>query len=263
MRAMLCAVCLSLAPAAAFAEAPLPRPLEGVDVTEHLGQAIPRSLAFQDMAGNPVHFERALDGKKPLLLVIAYYRCPMLCGLVLKSVAESLADLGWKPGDQFRVVTISFDPSEGPHDAEQRRTATLSSAKLDLGPQDWPFWTGSKESVDALLDVLGVHLLRDPETNQFAHPAVFFAITPDGRISRYLYGVAVPPSNIKLALLEASDGKTGSAFDRVLLRCFMYDPATRRYGLFVGRFLKGGAAIILFFLSGTLVYLFRRDGRRA
>lgn len=257
------ALTLALPGASALAQRATPVQLEGVEVTEHLGATLPLEVPFRDTEGNVVHLADALGGGKPLLLVIAYYRCPRLCSLVLKSVATGLGQLGWRPGDQFRVLTVSFNPDEGPNEARARRRTVLEPLGGRVRPADWPFWTGKKESIDALLRTLGVHVARDPETGQFAHPAVYFAVTPDGRISRYLYGIDVPPSDLKLALLEASDGKTGSAFERVILRCYAYDPATRRYALFIGNFMRAGGAVIFLAVAGVLLGLFRWERRQA
>lgn len=237
-----------------------PAILAGVDVTEHLGAQLPRDLELRDMDGRPVTLGSALDGRRPVLLVMAYYRCPMLCGLVLRSVAANVASLSWRPGEEYRLLTVSFDPEDGPIQAAARQQSVLSSVP-EVRAEAWPFWTAPGSSAERLLDGLGVRVRRDSTTGQWAHPAVFFVLTPDGRISRYLYGVAARPFDVRLALLEASRGEQRATVDRVLLRCFMYDPATRRYGLFVTQYFRVGAGLILLALAVGIGALLRQDLR--
>jgi protein SCO1/2 len=220
---------------------------ETADVVEHLGDRLPADLAFVDSRGQRVALGSLFDGTRPVLLVLAYYECPQLCSLVLDGAAHAmraLAGEGWELGRQYRAVAISFDATERTDQAARKQTSVL--AGIGGGdPARWPFLVGGDASVRALTDGLGFRFLRDPATGALAHPAVAFVLTPDGTISRYLYGIDYRPRDVKLALLEASGGKTGSFADKVVLRCFRYDPATRRYGVFVSRFMELGGALIL------------------
>ncbi len=225
------------------------------DVTEHLGEKIPLDLPFRDSSGADVTLRPLFDGTHPVFLVLAYYACPQLCSLVLDAAHAAMQQLdrwGWHIGEQYRVVTISFDATENTDQAARKR------AKLGA---DWPFLVGDAPSIEALTQRLGFHFLRDPKTGTIAHAAVTFVLSPDGAISRYLYGIDVPARDLKLALLEASEGKTGSLGDKLLLRCFHYDPATHRYGLFVARFMRIGATLI-FFIAVALIAAFARHERR-
>jgi protein SCO1/2 len=237
---------------------------ERADVTEHLGDRLPLDLVFVDATGQRVALRSLFDGTHPVLLVLAYYECPQLCSLVLDAAVramQTLAGQGWTAGRQYRVATISFDATERIDQAARKQASVL--AKLGARDAAWPFLVGDDASVRALTRRLGFDFLRDPATGAIAHPAVAFVISPEGMISRYLYGVDYPPRDLKLALLEASGGKTGSAGDRVLMRCFQYDPSTRRYGLFVSRFMKLGGLLVLLTVFAMFSGFVRHERRRA
>ncbi len=239
---------------------------EQTDVTEHLGAQVPLDLVVTDTAGHHVKLRSLFDGTHPVLLVLAYYACPQLCSLVLDGAASAmrqLEDWGWHVGPRYRVATISFDSHERPDQAGRKQLEMIGKLGSDgrVGRSSWPFFVADEPTIDALTGALGFRFLRDPRTGMLAHPAVVFVLTPDGKISRYLYGTDFPARDLKLALLEASDGKTGSFGDKILLRCFHYDPASRRYGLFVARFMQVGGALI-FVIALTLILMFARHERR-
>ena len=238
---------------------------EGADVTEHLGARLPPELAFTGAQGQQVGLRSLFDGTHPVLLVLAYYECPQLCSLVLDGAATAMQALdrqGFRLGREYRVATVSFDATERIDQAARKQASVL--AKLGRGDLDaWPFLIGSPDSVRALTQRLGFAFLRDPRTGAIAHAAVVFVLTPDGAIARYLYGIDYAPRDLKLALLEASQGKTGSLGDRVLMRCFQYDPATRRYGLFISRFMKLGGFVIFLVVAAMVGSFARHERRRA
>jgi protein SCO1/2 len=238
---------------------------EGADVTEHLGARIPLDATFTDSTGRQVALRTLFDGTHPVLLVLAYYECPQLCSAVLDGAVAAMTQLdgwGFALGSRYRVATISFDATERVDQAARKQASVLGK----LGRDDrtaWPFLVGNEASVRALTGALGFQFLRDPRTGTLAHAAVVFVLTPDGVISRYLYGTDYAPRDLKLALLEASDGKTGSFGDKILLRCFRYDASTRRYGLFIARFIQLGGALIFLVVLALLSVLWRRDRRRS
>jgi protein SCO1/2 len=250
---------------ASAAEPGTPAWAEGADVVEHLGARVPLDLGFVDANGQRVQLHSLFDGVHPVLLVLAYYECPQLCSLVLDATVAAMRALdqqGFQLGPQYRVATISFDATERIDQAARKQASVLS--KLGAGSAaPWPFLVGDADSVRALTQRLGFSFLRDPRTGALAHAAVVFVLTPEGKISRYLYGIDYPPRDLKLALLEASEGKTGSFGDRVLMRCFEYDPATRRYGLFVSRFMKLGGLLIFLVVLAMLCGFMRHEHRRA
>jgi protein SCO1/2 len=236
---------------------------DAADVNEHLGQRLPLDLVFVDSTGARAPLRSLFDGVHPVLLVLAYSECPQLCSLVLDGAVRAIQQMeswGWHLGPRYRVATISFDASERVDQAARKQGRILAS----LGRTDrtaWPFLVGDEASVGALTHALGFTFLRDPRSGTLAHPAVVFVLSPDGMISRYLYGTDYAARDLKLALLEASDGKTGTFGDKILLRCFHYDPATRRYGLFVARFMKVGGALI-FAIAALVIVTFARHERR-
>jgi protein SCO1 len=178
-------------------------------------------------------------------------------------VAATLAALDWRPGDQFRVVTVSIDPAETRHEAVRARQALLDRIGHPDEPERWPFLVGEKDAIRALADSLGFGYVWDARTKQFAHPAVIFALAPDGTISHYLYGVTYAAGDVKIALLDASEGRTGSYLERVILSCFRFDPALRVYGGTIERFFKVGAVIIFCVVGAILFAMFRRERGRA
>lgn len=236
---------------------------ETADVTEHLGERLPLDLMLTDSHGRQAQLRELFDGTHPVLLVLAYYECPQLCSLVLDSVVAAmtkLADWGWKLGVQYRVATISFDATERVDQAARKQASMVT--KLGRDDAAWPFFVADEASVRALTERLGFKFLRDPRTGAIAHTAVVFVLTPDGVISRYLYGTDYAARDLKLALLEASEGKTGSFGDKILLRCFHYDATTRRYGLFISRFMKVGGLLIFLVVLAMFGVLWRHERRR-
>lgn len=241
----------------------LPPPAREVDIDEHLGRALDRGLAFTDSRGRRFVLGDALPGDRPVLLVLAYYRCPMLCGLVLRGVVEGLNQLSFRLGEQYRVLTVSFDPRDTPDGARQKRQSVLAGlGRSPADPGAWPFLIGDEPTIHRLADDLGFRFAYDPRTEQYAHPAAIFALTPDGRVSRYLYGVEFSPRDLRLALLEAGEGKIGTIVDRVILTCYRYDQASRAYAPFVFGFMRLGGGLILASLAVLFALLLRGERRR-
>jgi protein SCO1 len=262
---------LASGPAAAGTDRPLPRaslqvpPAVGaVDIDEKLGARLPLTLSFTDSAGRRTRLGDLFDQQRPVVLVLAYYRCPMLCDLVLAGISTSLRKLGWTLGTDYKGVTVSIDPHDTPVAAHHKQVAVLQ-AMNESGPTaeaSWPFLVGAPASIDALADAVGFRYAHDPTSDQFAHPAVVMVLTPDGRVSRYLYGVNFRLLDVRLGMTEAARGGVGGIVDRVLLTCFRYDPSARRYGFYVSSVLRGGASLVILSVGGLLGFLWRRDARR-
>ncbi|WP_437604775.1 SCO family protein [Sorangium sp. So ce834] len=262
--AALLALALSRAPLAAAADPPsLPPAAREADIDERLGGAVDKALQFTDMDGRRAPLAEHFDGRRPVLLVLAYYRCPTLCGLVLRGLVAGMTKLDYRLGEQYRALTVSFDPRDTPESAARKRGAALSALGAAGAPDRgaWPFLTGELPEIRALAGDLGFRFAYDPRTEQYAHPAAVFVLTPDGRISRYLYGIEFSALDLRLALLEASRGQVGTSLDRVLMTCYRYDPASRRYGPYVAGFLRVGAASILTWVVALLAF-FGWQGRR-
>jgi protein SCO1/2 len=250
------------------AAAPSARALEklppGVDVVEKLGERVPRDLVFRDETGKRVTLRDYLHDGKPIILTLVYYKCQMLCSLTLNGLVGALRQQSWKVGQEFHVLTVSFDPAEKPELAAAKQHGYLGS--LGLNPEDdghaWPFLTGDKQNIDALADAVGFRFRWDDVNKTWDHTAALIALSPDGKITRYLYGVQYPPRDVRLALFESANGKVGTTLDRALLRCYAYDNSTKSYRLFAVRFMRAGSLLVLGLLVTFLTILWRRDLRR-
>jgi protein SCO1/2 len=240
---------------------PPPAPA-GVSLDSQLGAQVPADITLTDQLGRTVALADLLESERPVILLLAYYRCPMLCGLTIGGVAKGLAELGWTPGEDFRVVTISFDPRDGPADAERARTKAIEALGSHLADDQWPFWVGDEAEVRRLADALGFHYAYDDRTDQYAHPSAVFVLTPDGALSRVLYGFEYPALDLRMALVEAGQGKVGTLVEQVLITCYRYDPSTRRYGFWVLGFLRLAGLLVLATVGAALFVLIRRDRQR-
>jgi protein SCO1/2 len=245
-----------------YAADPAPPALEAVQVTERIGELVPEDASFQDSTSTPVQLKRLLHRGQPLLLSLNYYRCPMLCSLVLSGMVNGLKGTGLKLGRDYFAFTLSIDPRETSDLAAEKKRGYLQALGEPSAEAAWAFTTGEASQIRALADAIGFGYGYDESTKQYAHPAVIAVLTADGRISRYLYGIEFAPRDLKLALVEASGGKVGTSFDRFLLSCFKYDPSLRRYGIYVTGILKGGALLVFASLSALLVALWRRELKR-
>ncbi|HXJ22523.1 MAG TPA: SCO family protein [Polyangia bacterium] len=240
-------------------QGPLPPAALNVGIEEHLGQFVPGDLVFQDQDGRPVRLRDRLGRGRPVVLVLAYYRCPMLCDLVLGGLARALATIGWTPGKQLDLLTVSIDPADTPAAARLKQGHVLQALGHPEATAGWPFLVGDAASSRRLADAMGFQYAYDPGSHQYAHPAGAVVMTPDGRVARYVYGVDFRPFDLRLAVTEAGQGKVGGVVERVLLTCFRYDPTARRYGIYVVGLLKGGGFLVLLAVGGCLTLLWRRE----
>jgi len=238
--------------------------LEGVGIDEFLGEPIPLVLPFNDEHGKRVQLGDYFDGERPVILTLNYFKCPMLCGLMLSGLTDTLSMLNWTPGDEFEIVTVSINPLEKPTLALQNKQGYMKELGKPEAGIGWHFLTGNQDEITALADAVGFRYILDPVSKEFLHQAAIFVITPDGRISRYLYGVQYPVNDVKLALSEAAQGKMGSTTERIFLACFTYDPASGSYtiqALAVMRIAGVVTLIILGFVLGG--FWIREAARRA
>jgi len=236
-----------------------PAVLQEVGVEERLGNALPLDLTFTDWRGRPFRLGEAFDGTKPVVLALVYYDCPMLCGLILSGMAKSMRENGLALGKDFQAVTVSFDPAERPAQAAERRRGYLQSLGRDDQARDWPFLVGTEEASRRLAEAVGFRYAWDPASKEWAHVAAIFVLTPQGSVSRYLYGIEYPPKDLRLSLVEAADGKVGTSFDKFLLTCYRYDPASRKYEPYAWGFVRAGGLAVLLALSGLIGGLVWRE----
>ena len=249
-------VAAALAPVASASEA-VPFPLRDVDVVEHLGDTVPLDLPFVDQAGQRVTLGDVLADGKPVLLTLNYYNCATLCGIHLNALLTGLRELDWVPGEQFHVVTVSIDPSEGPPLAAAKRSTFLGA--LGKGDVDWRFLVGVDGSEAALARAVGFEYHYDDDTKQWAHPAVLTFLSPAGVVSRYLYGLDLNARDIKFSLMESAAGRLGSPVERVVLSCFRFDESTGRYTAEAFGIMRLGGLLTLVSLSIFSFVLWRKD----
>ncbi|MGZ6332042.1 MAG: SCO family protein [Bdellovibrionota bacterium] len=240
----------------------IPDELKGIGITEHLGQPVAiKDLRFNDENGKGVALSDFFRSGKPVLVTLVYYQCPNLCNFMLNGLVTTMKGLDWSAGKDFEIVSISINPHEGPKLAQAKKEAYLRSYGRPEAAQGWHFLTGEESQIQAVASQLGFGYRWDKESQQYAHSAAIFALTPDGKISRYLYGIDFRASDLRLALLEASSGKIGTVIDRLLLFCFRYDPQTRKYSLYLTRVMRAGSAGTVVFFGGYLAVFWRRQRR--
>jgi protein SCO1/2 len=235
-------------------------PLQGAVIVEHLGNAIPRSLAFTDQDGHTRTLGSMLGGK-PLVLSLAYFTCPMLCQLGQDGAADGFRDSGWQLGADFRAVTVSIDPRDRPETARRWRDRAAAHLGRRLQAADWPFLVGQEHAIRQLADAVGFKYAYDPASGQYSHAAALFVIGNDGRVSRYVYGITFDGATIADALTAARANRQVTSLETFLMRCFHYVPALRQHGGFVVWLLRIGGVLVTAAIGGTLFVLWRREVR--
>jgi protein SCO1/2 len=240
-----------------------PAPLQGVEIEERLNAQVPVGATFLDQDGKPVRIADFLGKGKPVVLALVYYECPMLCGLVLGGMARGMKETGLELGKDYTALSISFDPREKPAQGFVRQKHYLQSFDKADRKDVWPFLVGQEPQIHLVTDAVGFRYKFDEETKQYAHGAAILVLTPDGRVSRYLYGVEFPGRDLRLALVEAADGKVGTSFDRFLLTCYRYDPVARKYVPYAMGIVRAGALLVLFGLASALFVFWRREAKGA
>ena len=241
----------------------IPPELQGVDVVEHLGGALPRDATFRDSDGKTVRLGDAFDGKRPTLFVFAYHTCPMLCSLVLDATVKSLNEVAWTVGQEFDVVSVSIDPKDTPESATKKRAQVVESYPRAHGnTTGWHFLVGEEPEIRKVTDAVGFQYRYDARQKQYAHPAAIYLLTPDGRIARYLYGIHFEPGDLRLGLLEATEGRSISTVEKLLLYCYHYDPQGKRYSLIAMRVMRIGGGVTALVMGGLLAMMWAREYRR-
>jgi len=233
-----------------------PPGLQNVGIEQHLDEQIPADLNFRDETGKPVRLGDYF-GKKPMILNLVYYNCPMLCGEVLSGLEGALRVLKFDVGKEFDVLTVSFDPRETPDMATRKKAEFLKRYGRAGAAEGWHFLTGPQESIDALTKAAGFQYQYDPKTGQFAHATAIMILTPEGKIAQYYYGVDYAPKDLRLGLIQASENKIGTLADQVLLYCYHYDPTTGKYGAIISRVLKLAGIVTLLGLGILMTVLIR------
>lgn len=238
--------------------ASLPKILEGVGIQQHIGSRIPLDGSFVDETGKPVTL-RNYFGKVPVVLILAYYRCPMLCGRVMSGATSAFKKLNLQIGDDFRVLTVSFDPTDTPEIAATSKQTYMQQYGDPKAVDGWHFLVGKQPAIKALADAMGFKYNYDPKTGMFAHASGIVVLTPDGQLSQYFYGVGFVDRDLRLALVQSSQNKLGSLSDQILLFCCTYDPGTGAYHALISRILQLAGAFTILVIGLGLFFLNRAD----
>ncbi|MFZ4751662.1 MAG: SCO family protein [Phycisphaerales bacterium] len=239
----------------------VPEELKGVDIIEHLNEPLPLDTRFIDDAGNPVTLRDYFRGERPVLLQLGYNKCPMLCNLVLNGAFDGLKGVDWMPGKEFEVLSVSIDPTETAALAKAKKESYLAEFDRPGAGQGVHFLTGSELMSKSVADAVGFQFRRQ-ENGDYAHAAVLVLVTPEGRISRYMYGTKFEPTDLRMGLLEASEGKIGTTLDRFILWCHIYDADARGYVLQARRVMSIGGAITVLVLAGGLGIFWSAEVRK-
>ena len=229
----------------------VPEELKGIDVIEHLNEPLPLDTRFTDDAGRQVTLRDYFKGERPVLLQLGYNKCPMLCNLVLNGAFDGLKGVDWMPGKEFEVVSVSVDPTETPELAKAKKESYLAEFERPGAGQGVHFLVGSEIMSKSVADAVGFTFRRQ-DNGDYAHAAVIMLVTPEGRISRYMYGTKFEPTDLRMGLLEASQGRIGTTLDRFILWCHIYDANARGYVLQARRAMSIGGAVTILVLAGGL-----------
>ena len=240
----------------------MPRPLREIGFDQNLDQYVPLDVPFRDESGRTVRLADYF-GSRPVVLVFAYYDCPMLCTQVINGLSTALNILSLAPGKDFEIVTVSFNPRDTPATASAKKAVYLERYTRDGAARAWHFLSGDEPSIDRLTKAAGFRYVWDAETKQFAHPTGVIVLTADGRLSRYLFGIEYGPRDLRYALVEASAGGVGNAVDTLLLYCYHYDPMTGRYGFVVMRAVRIAGAATVLALVAFIIVMVRKEKRAA
>lgn len=239
-----------------------PLQLQGIGIDEHLGSTLDLNIPFKDEAGQDVLLSKYFDGTRPTLLTIVYYDCPSLCNYHLNGLTAALKKIDWQIGNQFDVVAVSMDAREQPELAAKKKKAYVTEYGRLGSEKGWHFLTGTEVNIRKLASQVGFKFRWDEAQQQFAHASAAYVLTPDKKISRYLYGIEFDPRTVRLSLAEAGSGKIGTLVDQLILFCFHFDPAQNKYVVYAFNIMRGGAVLILLALGLILVPAWLRDRRR-
>ena len=237
-------------------------PPQLVEVTfrQRLDELLPLDATFKDESGRTVALGDYF-GRRPVVLAFVYYECPMLCTQVMNGLSSALKVMPFRAGEEFEVVLISFDPRETPAIAAEKEQEHLEYWSAEQDAAAWHLLTGDEATIQRVTSAAGFSYRWDEATGQFAHVSGVLVVTPDGRLSRYFYGVEYSPKELRMALVESGEGRIGSAIDELLLYCFHYDPASGRYGVVVMNLIRLGGVITMLFVGGFILLMRRREAR--
>jgi protein SCO1 len=232
--------------------------LKDVGIDQKLNQQLPLDLTFRDETGKTVQLNQYF-GQKPVILSLVYFNCPMLCTQVLNGMEASMKGLPMDAGNQFNAISVSIDPSDKPVMAAVKQQMYVGMYGRPGAAQGWHFLTGDQDQIKKLANAVGFRYAYDPDSKQFAHASMIMVLTPEGKISKYFYGIQYSPRDLRLGLVDASARKIGTPVDSILLFCYHYDPNTGKYGLLISRLIQAGGLLTVLAIGITMLVLFRRE----
>lgn len=233
--------------------------LKRAGITERIGETVALGSRFIDEGGSSVGFGEYFDGERPVALTFVYHECPMLCSLVLEGLTKAMRQIEWEPGREYRAVTVSISPSETPEQALRQKERYASRLKNEAARDGWAFLTGREEDIASLTASAGFEFEKDADSGEYGHAATVILLSPEGVVTRYLYGISYKPFDLRAGLIEASEGRIGGIADRLIMFCFQYDPVEGSYvpHAWLAMRLAGGLTLLL--LTGFLVVMWRRE----
>jgi protein SCO1/2 len=232
---------------------------EGVNVTRKHGDTIPLDITFQNAQGEPVALQKYFDGERPVILNLVYHDCPMLCGLMLNGMTKTLSNLSWTPGEEFQVLTVSFNPRETHEMARKKKEIYTKQLGRSGAASGWHWLTGSEASIRALTSAVGFNYRWVADQQEYAHPTVLVFLSGDGTVTRYIYGMEVPAPDARKALVEASNGTVGNPVDQIAMYCFQFDPEANTYTADAFNLMKAGSVLTVLILGAGLFFFWRRE----
>lgn len=235
---------------------------EGVKLEQKLGETLPGDITLRNAAGEQVQLSRYFDGERPVILNFVYHECPMLCNLMLEGLTKTMGNMAWTPGEQFEVLSVSFNHREGPKIARKAKKAAVSNLGKPGAARGWHFLTGSQESIQRLTQAAGFHFNWVEKKQQYAHPSAVIFLSGDRKITRYLGGINPGAGDTRKALVEASGGQVGNVLDQIVARCFQYDPESNSYVADAFNIMRLGSLLFAALLGVALVVFWRRESDR-
>jgi protein SCO1/2 len=236
----------------------LPPELRDVGIEERLGDKVPFDVTFTNENGEQVKLGDFFNSGKPVIITPIYYECPMLCNLIINGLTDGLKELNWQPGNQFEIVTFSIDPNEGHELAAMKKESYINLLGNQEAASGWHFLTTDQQNIDRMTETLGFKFKWSEEAQEFLHGSAIMFVSPDGQITRYLYGIEYPQLSLRNALFDAAEGKIGTVMDKVVLYCYTYDPDSRSYVASAVNIMKLGGLVTLTGLSIFLGLLWFR-----
>ena len=235
---------------------------EGVKLEQKLGATVPGDLTFRNAQGEKVKLNRYFDGERPVILSLVYHECPMLCNLMVEGLTRTLKEMAWVPGNQFDVLTVSFNHREGPALARKAKKTAVANLGKPGAASGWHFLTGSQENIERLTQAVGFHFNWVEEKQEFAHPSALIFLSGDREITRYLGGINPDAGDARKALVEASDGQVGTVLDQIVARCFQYDPESNSYVADAFNIMRLGGILFVVVVGAMLLVFWRRENAR-